>query len=62
MTVCEKHNRWTRIERADGTVATRDCPECPHRRGLRLVNQFTRVPLLDEHGRERRVAMPREEK
>ena len=25
-----------------------------------FINQFTREPLLDEHGRVRRVAVPRE--
>lgn len=41
MTVCAKHNRWTQLNYADGTVKRRDCPECPPRRGLRIVNQFT---------------------
>lgn len=29
MRVCEKHNRWVDIIRADGSHAKRDCPECP---------------------------------
>jgi DnaJ-class molecular chaperone len=41
MEVCKRHNRWTRIERADGTVSRRDCPECPRPKGARIVNQFT---------------------
>ena len=29
MQVCPRHNRWTRIDRADGTSSERRCPECP---------------------------------
>jgi hypothetical protein len=54
MEVCKKHHRWTRIERADSTVATRDCPECPARKGARIINQFTGADT------GRRVAIPLE--
>lgn len=52
MIVCPEHGRWTLIQPADGTTARRDCPECPARRGARIVNQFT--------GKDtgRRVAIP----
>jgi hypothetical protein len=32
MSTCPTHNRWTRIDYADGTVSERDCPECPKRK------------------------------
>lgn len=41
MDVCERHHRWTSIQRADGTAAKRRCPECPRPRGARIINQFT---------------------
>lgn len=41
MDVCPLHRRWTFIQRADGTTARRDCPECPRPRGARIINQFT---------------------
>ena len=27
--ICPIHNRWILINRADGTMAERRCPECP---------------------------------
>lgn len=42
MDVCERHNRWTFIQRADRTTARRRCPECPRPHGAPIINQFTR--------------------
>jgi hypothetical protein len=56
METCPKHNRWTRIERADGSTAERECPECPRaprRRFLHLPTGRVLTPafIREDDGR-----------
>lgn len=55
MEVCSIHNRWVLINRADGTMSRRDCPECSHRKPAKT---FVHLPT----GRIIKPAIPLEDR